>query len=136
MVIAGVVASSRTRTTKNNTLMSYINLEDDTGSIELLAFQRALDAGGGYVKDNAPLIIRGKISVRDEKEPQIMVDEIRPISDAAPMEAPKPTREQKAQKLYVKLLSTNSAMRRRLDLLVKMFPGQEQMVLCLSLIHI
>ena len=130
VIIAGVVASSRTRTTKKNTLMSYINLEDDTGSIELLAFQRALDTGGGYVKDNAPLIIRGKISVRDEKEPQIMVDEIRPISDTAPLEQPR--NEQKRQKLYVKLESTDQPLRRRLELLVSMFPGQEQLILCFS----
>ena len=52
VLIAGIVASSRTRATKNNSLMSYINLEDDTGMIELIAFQRALDSGGGYIKDN------------------------------------------------------------------------------------
>lgn len=30
VTVAGVVASSKTRTTRNNTLMSYIQLEDDT----------------------------------------------------------------------------------------------------------
>ncbi len=130
VTIAGVVASSRTRTTKKNTLMSYINLEDDTGSIELMAFQRALDAGGGYIKDNAPLIIRGKISVRDEKDPQIMVDEIHPITDAVPTEPPKPAREQKARRLDVlNLTSTDTATRRRLELLVNMFPGDDKIVL-------
>lgn len=126
VVIAGVVASSKTRTTKNNTLMSYIDLEDDTGSIELLAFQRALDAGGGYVKDNAALIIRGKISVRDEKDPQIMVDSIRPISDAEPIEKPG---EKRSRKLYVKMRSTDQKMRRRIELLLTMFPGDEQIIL-------
>ena len=67
VTVAGVISSYRTRTTKNNTLMSYIQLEDDTGSIELMAFQRALDSGGAYIKDNAGIIVRGKISVRDEK---------------------------------------------------------------------
>lgn len=81
VLIAGVVASYKTRTTRNNTLMSYIQLEDDTGSMELLAFQRALDSGGSYVQDAAPLLVRGKISLRDEKEPQVMVDSIRPLSD-------------------------------------------------------
>lgn len=74
MTVAGVVASSKTRTTRNNTLMSYIQLEDDTGSMELMAFQRALDSGGAYIKDNAALVIKGRVSIRDEKEPQIVVE--------------------------------------------------------------
>ncbi|MCI6647110.1 MAG: DNA polymerase III subunit alpha [Oscillospiraceae bacterium] len=127
VVVAGIVSSSKTRTTKNNTLMSYIQLEDDTGSMELIAFQRALDAGGGYVHDNAALIIRGKLSVRDEKEPQIMVDSIRPISDTAPLE-PEP-RGKRRRKLYVKVRSTDEQMRRRVELLLTMFPGDEQLIL-------
>jgi len=127
VVVAGIVSSSKTRTTKNKTLMAYINLEDDTGMIELLAFQRALDSGGGYIKENAPLIVKGKISVRDEKEPQIMVDAIRPISDAEPFEEPKG--EKIKHKLYIKLSSTDRKMRRRIELLLTMFPGDEQLIL-------
>ena len=127
VVIAGVVASSRTRTTKNNSLMSYINLEDDTGMIELLAFQRALDTGGGYIKDNAPLLIKGKISLRDEKEPQIMVDSIRPISDAQEMEYRQEKNRKK--KLWLKLNSTDKEAIAHVELLLKMFPGDEQIIL-------
>jgi DNA polymerase-3 subunit alpha len=87
VTVAGVVQSARTRTTKSNTLMSYIVLEDDTGSMELIAFARALDDGGAYVKENAPIIVKGRISVRDEKEPQIMADSFRPLDE--PAEAPK-----------------------------------------------
>ena len=127
ILVAGIVASSKTRTTRNNTLMAYINLEDDTGVMELMAFQRALDTGGGYIKEGAPLVIRGKISVRDEKEPQILVDSIRPISDAEPLD-PERRRNQR-KKLYVKFPSTDEKMRRRLELLMEMFPGEEQLVL-------
>ena len=81
ITLAGVVASSKTRTTRNNSLMSYITLEDDTGMMELIAFQRALDTGGSYVQDAAALLVRGRISLRDEKEPQLMVDSIRPLTE-------------------------------------------------------
>mgnify|MGYP003335524901 CR=1 FL=1 len=40
ITVAGVVGNVKTRTTKNNSLMSYIQFEDDTGSMELIAFQR------------------------------------------------------------------------------------------------
>ena len=139
VTIAGVVASKRTRTTKNNTLMCYIQLEDDTGSMELIAFQRALDAGGGYIAENAPLIIKGRISVRDEKEPQLMVDSIRPLSDldiSAEREAaaqPQPSGADAAardKKLWVKLRSRDSREFRRIELLLEMFPGSQRLIIC------
>ena len=127
ITLAGVVASSRTRMTKNNTLMSYVQLEDDSGTMELMAFQRALDQGGAYIRDNAALIVKGKISVRDEKEPQLMVDSIRPITDLdAPGEkAPPP----QGQKLWVKVKSAQDPVLERIRLILSMFPGTQQMIL-------
>jgi DNA polymerase-3 subunit alpha len=123
VTVAGVVQSARTRTTKSNTLMSYIVLEDDTGSMELIAFARALDDGGAYVKENAPIIVKGRISVRDEKEPQIMADSFRPLDE--PAEAPKAQPE----KLWVKLPSESDPAFHRIQLLLEMFPGTQQMII-------
>ena len=136
VTVAGVVSSTKTRTTRNNSLMSYITLEDDTGSMELIAFQKALDSGGGYVRDNAALIIRGRISVRDEKEPQIMVDSIRPLSDIGTLA--QPAREQRStpilqpaanQKLWVKLPGAGDARLHKIELILTMFPGTQQMII-------
>ncbi len=133
VTLAGVIASSRTRTTRNNSLMSYIMLEDDTGSMELIAFQRVLDEGGRFVKDNAAILVRGRISVRDEKEPQLMVDSIRPLQDldtlaaAAPPPAASAIRPE--QKLWVKLPSRSDPILKRIELILTMFPGEQQMVI-------
>ena len=135
VTVAGVVSSTRTRTTKNNSLMSYIMLEDDTGSIELIAFQKALDSGGCYVVENASLIVRGRISVRDEKEPQIMVDSIRPLSDigtlaqTAAVQKPAAPAVQPGQKLWVKLPGADDPRLHKIELILTMFPGTEQMII-------
>ncbi|MCF0137766.1 MAG: DNA polymerase III subunit alpha [Oscillospiraceae bacterium] len=130
VTVAGVVQSSRTRTTRSNTLMSYINLEDDTGAMELIAFQRALDSGGGYIRDNAALLVKGRISLRDEKEPQLMVEQIRPISDlgAGQTDGKKPETKKEAR-LWVKLPSQDSPAIERIGLILTMFPGEQQLVL-------
>ena len=52
ITIAGVVTSSKTKTTKNNSLMAYVTVEDDTASMELLCFSRVLDTCGAYLKEN------------------------------------------------------------------------------------
>ena len=127
ITVAGVVASARTRMTKNNTLMSYVQLEDDSGTMELMAFQRALDQGGAYIKDNAALVVKGRISVRDEKEPQLMVESIRPISDLdAPGEKAPPPQD---RKLWVKVKSAKDPVLERIRLILTMFPGTQQMIL-------
>ncbi len=140
--LAGVVAAAKTRPTKNNSLMSYITLEDDTGSMELIAFQRALDQGGSYIRENAALLVRGRISLRDEKEPQLMVDNIRPLTDlntpgrtaAASKEPPAPETpavpgSDRPRTLFVRLPSREDTLFRRVTLLQSMFPGSERMVL-------
>ncbi len=81
VTIAGVIQSHRTRTTRNNSLMCYVQLEDDTGTMELLVFQKVLDQSGSYLVDNQAVMVRGRISVRDEKEAQLVADAIRPLSD-------------------------------------------------------
>ena len=127
ITVAGVVAAAKTRTTRSNTLMSYIQLEDDTGTMELMAFQKALDKGGIYVKENAAIIVKGRISARDEKEPQLMVDSIRPISDVDALGASVPPPAEK--KLWVKLKSQDDPELKRIRLLLTMFPGNQQMIL-------
>ena len=112
ITLAGVIETSRMRTTKSNNLMSYITLEDNSATIELIAFQRALDEGGIYVHDNEIIIVTGRISARDENEPQIMVDTIRPISTIGelqvseknvPAASPAAATAQSVKKLWIKL---------------------------------
>ena len=139
VTVAGIVVSQKIRTTRNNTLMSYIQLEDDTGSMELIAFQRALDQGGELVSENAAIFADGRISVRDEKEPQLMAEEFRPLTEAAletsnaakPPAPQTPTPEENgAKRIWVRLPSKDDPRVRRIGLILKMFPGtQQQLVL-------
>ena len=134
VTVAGVVQSSKTRTTRSNTLMSYVDLEDDTGAMELIAFQKALDAGGSYIRDNAALVVSGRISARDEKEPQLMVDVIKPISEVMSLKAetarPAAVKTPNAgAKLWVKLKSEADPALKRIELILTMFPGTQQMII-------
>ena len=131
VTVAGVVQSSRTRTTKSNTLMSYIELEDDSGAMELIAFQRALDSGSAYVKDNALIIVRGRISLRDEKEPQLMADSIRPITDIGRLR-PESAPAGADSRLWVKLPDGDDPLLGRIELILSMFPGQQQLIIYLE----
>lgn len=88
--LAGIVTSARTKTTRNDSLMAYVTLEDDTGSMELLVFSRTLSQCGNYLAEGRAVVAEGKLSVRDEKAPQLLCDQIWPLDQAV---APQPERE-------------------------------------------
>lgn len=122
VTIAGVISAYKTRTTRNNTLMAYVNLEDDTASMELLCFSRVLNESGSYIRENSAVLVTGKISVRDEKEPQIMVDSIRPLGDLEPEKG-------KEEKLWLRLPSREDPRLRKIRLALSFFPGESQVIL-------
>ncbi|MEG1593431.1 MAG: OB-fold nucleic acid binding domain-containing protein, partial [Oscillibacter sp.] len=129
ITIAGVVTSSKTKTTKNNTLMAYVVVEDDTAAMELLCFSRVLETCGSYLKENQAVVIKGKLSVRDEKAPQIMCDSAYPLSTAEgglPPTPPPEAREDKrvaGQTLWLKFPGLDSPEMRHMRLVFEMFPG-------------
>lgn len=126
LTVAGIVQSVRSRTTKNNSLMSYIVLEDDSGSIELIAFSRCLEKYGTYIKENAALAVRGRLSLRDEKEPQLTAEQVRPLETAVPKAEEKPALP---PRLWVKLGSITDPIRERIELILTMFPGEDKIII-------
>ena len=132
VLLAGIVASAKTKTTKNNSLMAYVTLEDDTGSVELLAFSRVLEESGSYLQANVPIFAAGRISVRDEKAPQLMCDQVTPLSQTPggqPEFRPKPQVKTPSGKLYLRFPSQDSPLFRRATALFTLFPGESQAVL-------
>ncbi len=125
VTLAGIISTVKTKTTKNNTLMAYVTLEDDTGSMELLVFARALGECGSYVKENTPVAALGRISVRDEKAPQLMVDTIRPLTGEESAPKLPGEKERKVKKLYIRVPSADDPRWRKIPLLLEMFPGRE-----------
>ena len=127
IMLAGVVLSYRMRTTKTGKLMCYVQIEDDTGAIELLVFQKVLDQSGCYISENLPIMVKGRISARDDKEPIIMADGIRPLSDLHELGTDAPPKA--SRKLWLRLPEAEPKLLRRIELLCEMFPGQERMIM-------
>jgi len=130
VTIAGIVQQMKMKTTRNNSLMAYVTLEDDTGAMELLVFSNAIDRYGSFLTENAAVVISGKISVRDEKAPQMIVNQAWSLEsysrgkaldlDVKPMEV---------GKLYLQLPSENSREDRRIRPVLQMFPGKTPVIL-------
>ena len=130
--IAGIVQTVRMKTTKNNSMMAYVTLEDDTGSMELLVFSSTLGQYGGALHENAAVIANGRISVRDDKDPQMVLNRVVPLeqyadSDVAPaLNADVPPAR---RTLYLKAASQQAAGVHKLVPILHMFPGRTRTVI-------
>ncbi len=125
--VAGVVQSVKMKTTRNNSMMAYVTLEDDTASVEMLAFSNVLSQYGGYLRENEPVVITGRLSIREEKEPQIVINRARPMSDFA-QGSNEEHLSSRTGTLYLKLPSEQGSLFGKIKAILNMFPGENPVV--------
>lgn len=77
--IAGIITDIKTITTKSNQLMAFVTVEDLTGQMEVIVFPNVLEKYGDLIKPELPVWIEGKLSVREDEQPKIIVDNVKPI---------------------------------------------------------
>ena len=128
--VAGIVQVLKMKTTRNNSMMAYVTVEDDTASIEMLAFSNVLNQYGGYLREGSPVVITGRLSLRDDKEPQIVINRARPISDFAEEQPQRQPQSQTVQNgtLYLRLPSEEGALFPKVRAILNMFPGDSTAV--------
>ena len=128
--VAGIVQSVKMKTTRNNSMMAYVTVEDDTASMEMIAFSNVLSEHGGYLKENFPVVVTGRLSQREDKDPQIVINRVRPISDysqkpPAPVQPDPPA----GGKLYLRLPGESGKLFPKVKAILNMFPGDNSVVL-------
>ena len=130
VLVAGIVQSVKMKTTRNNTMMAYVTLEDDTGSLELLTFSNALGQYGSLLQENSPVVVSGRISIRDEKDPQIIVNQVYAIDQFTDEDLEPRTRQlPRYRTLYLKVEQTGQPGAQKIVPILKMFPGPVRTVI-------
>ena len=129
--VAGIVQTLKMKTTRNNSMMAYVTVEDDTAAIEMLAFSNVISQYGGYLRENTPVVVTGRLSLRDDKEPQIVINRARPITDFAKDPEPEakldPVRTFSGT-LYLRLPTEDGKLFGKVQAILNMFPGDSTAV--------
>ena len=128
--IAGIVEAVKMKTTKSGSMMAYVTVEDDTGSMELLVFSGVLGQYGSMLYENSAVILNGRISVRDEKPPQLVVNRVLPIADMQDADVAQAARQAAAQAhtVYLRIEDSAQSSARKVFPVLKMFPGKAKAV--------
>ena len=117
VTLGGMIIETRMNTTKANKLMCFITLEDLYGTIECLVFPRIYDRLARMIQNDTVVVIRGTLSLREDEEPKLLVEDIRPLdsADSTPLAPERPKR------LYLKI--ENRALTPMAQNLLREHPG-------------
>ena len=126
--VAGIVQSYKMKTTRNNSTMAYVTVEDDTAAIEMLAFSNVLSQFGGYLGENSAIVVTGRLSLRDDKDPQIVINRVTPIQEFASYQVPEKPKIHTGT-LYLRLPGQEDKRYGKVKAILNMFPGDQPVVL-------
>jgi len=82
--MGGIITEIHTKSTKSGGLMAFLTLEDLTGQIEVLVFPRVYDQHFTTLTVDAMLMLHGKLSVREDEAPKLLMDSAAPLGSAMP----------------------------------------------------
>ena len=132
VTICGIIQTVTQKTTRSNSMMAYVTLEDDSASIETLVFSSVLSRSEALLRPGVPAALVGRVSLRDEKPAQLMVNEVLRLEDYVRRgSAPRRSlgRVSPCGRLYLKLPSEDSLEYQKTRAILNMFPGSVQAVL-------
>jgi len=75
-VIGGMVTSKTIKTTRSNSMMAFITLEDLFGNVEVIIFPRDYEKFKTMIEPDQKIFIRGKVSVEEEKPAKLICQDI------------------------------------------------------------
>lgn len=77
----GIITSVRKKATKSGTMMAFLTVEDLYSSVTALVFPAALTKFNDTIYEDAIVLVTGKLSVRDEEQPTVLVNAITPVHE-------------------------------------------------------
>ncbi|MDO4547414.1 MAG: DNA polymerase III subunit alpha [Clostridia bacterium] len=79
--IGGLIAQVNTKATKSGSIMAFVQLEDLYGTIEGLVFPKVYDRIVHKLEVNKAVLATGKLSIREDEPPKILIDSIRGMDE-------------------------------------------------------
>ena len=77
--MGGILTDARGKATRKGAFMGFVTLEDLTGQIEGLVFPRVYEKYSGMLKTDELVILTGKLSIREDEETKLLVDNVSPL---------------------------------------------------------
>jgi DNA polymerase III alpha subunit len=106
VMMAGILTATRGKITKKGSMMGFLTLEDLTGQIEGLVFPKVYERFVNMLAVDQLVMLEGKLSLREEEEPKLLVDAVRPLNEDTVAQGVKP----RVQKEYTRPYKAKSSV--------------------------
>ncbi len=116
--LLAIVSSVKRKTTKNDTTMAFVTVEDIYGSIELLIFPKIYAQFSHLLVPGNVLFVEGRASLRDDESAKVIPDRITPCPDEQAVTAAQPVKTESAQPVRSQAVPAPQQLKRGLLLLV------------------
>ena len=118
VTVAGLLTQCKQKPTRAGTgLMGYAVLEGVTGSVEAVLFPRTLQQVGPLFVDDAAVLARGKLNIRDDRANSLLIEELLPLGEAG-------------KSLYIQFPMLTEQATALACAFLKKYPGKTPVVLC------
>jgi DNA polymerase-3 subunit alpha len=115
VVAGGIVAGLRTTMTKKGEPMAFVQLEDVTGSVEVVVFNSTYAAARDLLLEDAVLVVKGRVDHKQQGETKLVALEVTAFAA---------TPERREVRLKVDARSAPAGVIRELAGVVRDFPGE------------
>lgn len=107
VMILGLVGSVKKKLTKSDSTMAFLNLEDTTGSIEVVVFPKTLMEKPTMFYEGNIMLVHGRISMREDEDTKIVCEAVEPCPSENSIPEEKKEKK-KAKGLFLRFDSANS----------------------------
>lgn len=120
VIIGGILSDVSRKITKNGNMMAFLRLSDLYGSIEIIVFPSTLNQHSALIAKDEMVIIRGKVSIREDEPAKIICESIKPLTKV------------NSEKIYILLKEKNNIKEVLIYLneINEFLHGSMQVVLC------
>ena len=129
------IVKNRMMTTKSNSMMAFTSVEDLTGTMEVIVFPKVLEHFRDAIRENAVVVIDGRLSVREDEASKLLADSIVPIDSYDPARPdkgrPDPVRTA-GKRVFIRLPSRNCREYAKVVNLLEIFDGNIPVILYLE----
>lgn len=79
-VIGGMITGITRKTTRSNSLMAFVTVEDLLGTVEVIVFPRDFEKYKQEIYEDNKVLIRGRVGVEEERAARLICSEIIPFA--------------------------------------------------------
>ncbi len=81
ITVTGIIVTNKLKTTKSGSYISYLTIEDLTGSIEAMAFSNVIRDYGEFIQNDRAVVCYGRGSAREDEAPKLILSTVLPYDE-------------------------------------------------------